>query len=146
MTPTSDNHHAHSHHHHQVASTLPKFLARLETNSHGPNNNGSGGGWDSALLSMVETNPFKQLTHLSLQFRPGNDSSIKLYLAGRLNQMLSKSKELSDALNETERKLEKEQSARKAMATELASIHQVIVLVCEFLNLLLLLLLLLLLS
>jgi len=124
MTPTSDNHPHHSHHH-QAASTLPKFLARLETNSHGPNNNGSGGGWDSALLSMVETNPFKQLTHLSLQFRPGNDSSIKLYLAGRLNQMLSKSKELSDVLNDTERKLEKEQTARKAIATELASIHQV---------------------
>ncbi|OQR84215.1 spindle assembly protein [Achlya hypogyna] len=38
------------------------------------------------VFSIVETNPFKHLTHLSLAFKPGDDAEIKLYLAARLRQ------------------------------------------------------------
>lgn len=34
-----------------------------------------------ALLNVVETNPFKHLTHLSLKLLPGNDVEIKKFLA-----------------------------------------------------------------
>ena len=32
-------------------------------------------------LKVIETNPFKHLTHLSLNLRPGNDHDVKKYLA-----------------------------------------------------------------
>lgn len=35
-------------------------------------------------LNVVETNPFKHLTHLSLKFLPGNDAEIKKFLASCL--------------------------------------------------------------
>lgn len=55
----------------------PSFLARLETVVPG----------GFSLFSVVETNPFKELTHLSLKFRAGNDAAIKTYLAARLRQV-----------------------------------------------------------
>ena len=41
----------------------------------------------TAVLSIVETNPFKHLIHLSLKFVPGSDSDIKKYLADCLKQL-----------------------------------------------------------
>jgi len=35
----------------------------------------------------VETNYFKQLTHLSLKFRQGNDETLKVYLASKLREL-----------------------------------------------------------
>lgn len=35
-------------------------------------------------LNVVETNPFKHLTHLSLKFLPGNDVEVKKFLASCL--------------------------------------------------------------
>ena len=50
--------------------------------------NGCGGGERlTAVLSIVETNPFKHLIHLSLKFVPGTDSDIKKYLADCLKQL-----------------------------------------------------------
>ena len=40
----------------------------------------------TAMLNVVETNPFKHLTHLSLKFVPGSDSDVKKYLADCLKQ------------------------------------------------------------
>lgn len=57
--------------------TRPSFLARLETLVPG----------GFSVFSLVETNPFKELTHLSLKFRAGNDAAIKTYLAARLRQV-----------------------------------------------------------
>jgi len=37
-------------------------------------------------LSVVEVNPFKELTHINLGLRCGNDAAIKRYLAARLAQ------------------------------------------------------------
>lgn len=35
----------------------------------------------SAVLNIVETNPFKHLVHLSLNVVPGNDEAIKTFLS-----------------------------------------------------------------
>ena len=40
-----------------------------------------------SVLSVVETNYFKQLTHLSLKFRQGNDETLKVYLASKLREL-----------------------------------------------------------
>lgn len=37
-------------------------------------------------FSVIETNQFKHITHISLGFRPGSDAAIKQYLASRLNE------------------------------------------------------------
>lgn len=41
---------------------------------------------NSGLFSVVESNEFKNLVHISLQLRAANDASIKSYLASRLHQ------------------------------------------------------------
>ena len=41
----------------------------------------SGLGGSTAVLNVIETNPFKHLTHLALKFLPGTDSDVKKYLA-----------------------------------------------------------------
>lgn len=37
-----------------------------------------GPGSSTAVFSLVEANQFKELTHLSLHFRPGNDTTVKV--------------------------------------------------------------------
>lgn len=54
----------------------------------------------TGLLSVVETNMFKQLTHISLQMRQGNDAAVKSYLASRLQHSLSLNHRLSMELKE----------------------------------------------
>jgi len=53
----------------------------------------------TGVLSVVETNMFKQLTHISLQLRPGNDAAIKNYLASRLSLSLSTNRRLAEELS-----------------------------------------------
>jgi hypothetical protein len=38
----------------------------------------------TGILSIVEVNEFKHVSHLNLQFRPGSDDSIKAYLSSSL--------------------------------------------------------------
>lgn len=52
----------------------PRFFASLDVQP------GSG------ILSVVESNPFRQLTHVALHVRQGNDSMVKRYLASRLGE------------------------------------------------------------
>lgn len=52
---------------------VPPFMARINEST--------------GVFSVIECNNFKQITHISLQLRQGNDSSIKAYLASRLNHM-----------------------------------------------------------
>merc|ERR1719258_159872 len=40
-------------------------------------------------LSLIETNGFRELTHLFLRFRKGNDDAIKEHLAGRISVLCS---------------------------------------------------------
>ena len=48
---------------------------------------GSGLDQGMATLHVVETNPFKHLTHLSLKFLPGSDAEVKKYLANCLKNL-----------------------------------------------------------
>ena len=56
------------------------------------------------MLAIVESNKFKQLTHISLQLRPGNDAAVKAYLSSRLTFVTTvanrKNHDLHSALNE----------------------------------------------
>ena len=58
---------------------LPRFLLQLVV--------GSGLDQGVATLHVVETNPFKHLTHLSLKFLPGSDTEVKKYLANCLKKL-----------------------------------------------------------
>lgn len=52
----------------------------------------------SGLFSVVEANEFKNLTHISLQLRPANDATIKMYLAARLHMSLDECNKLRQEL------------------------------------------------
>ena len=41
-----------------------------------------------ARFSIVESNQFRELVHLSLNIHPGSDETVRTYLSGRLNQIL----------------------------------------------------------
>ncbi len=55
-----------------------------------------------ATFSIIETNSFKHINHLSLQFNPGNDSSIKQYLASLVKELKSENEKLKDHAKLTE--------------------------------------------
>ncbi|KAL4674375.1 hypothetical protein H8959_018309 [Pygathrix nigripes] len=59
------------------AKEIPRFLLQLVSPAAMLDNS-------PAFLNVVETNPFKHLTHLSLKLLPGNDVEIKKFLAGCL--------------------------------------------------------------
>eukprot|EP00951_Prasinocladus_malaysianus_P012056 scaffold89604_cov37-Prasinocladus_malaysianus.AAC.1 len=48
-------------------------------------------------FSIVETNQFKHLTHISLLFRQGTDTTIKQYLSSRLQEVISDASQLEKA-------------------------------------------------
>lgn len=92
------------------------FLARLETQVVG------GGG--HSCFSLVETNHFKELTHLSLLFKSGNDAAIKAYLAARLRQLKAEAEDRGHRLTETEMALLRERDNTKDLSAEVANLRQ----------------------
>ncbi len=42
---------------------------------------------NDSIFKFVETNDFKQLPHITLSFRPGNDFAVKQFLAFRLQEV-----------------------------------------------------------
>lgn len=58
-----------------------------------------------AQLSVIETNPFKHLTHLSLSFKPGSDSEVKQYLAKCLKSLQEDHRQLKAHLSTKESSL-----------------------------------------
>ncbi|CAI5776669.1 Spindle assembly abnormal protein 6 homolog [Podarcis lilfordi] len=104
---------------------IPRFLLHLV--SSGPNLDHT-----PAFLNVVETNPFKHLTHLSLKFLPGNDSEIKKFLATclkcvkeeklLLEQKLRKTDEdLTRQLNYAQQSLSEKSRELDKLRNELAS-------------------------
>ncbi|XP_063056135.1 spindle assembly abnormal protein 6 homolog [Engraulis encrasicolus] len=80
----------------------PRFLLQLLCASsldHGP-----------ASLNVVETNPFKHLTHLSLKLLHGNDTQIKTFLANCLSTMKEEKLQLEQKLKKTEEDLSRQLS------------------------------------
>lgn len=73
----------------------------------------------SGLMHIVESNVFKQVIHISLQMRQGNDAAIKAYLAGRLKLALSELSTINTDLVETKETLEMEVKVHQTMEKEL---------------------------
>ncbi|XP_063672500.1 spindle assembly abnormal protein 6 homolog isoform X5 [Pan troglodytes] len=59
-----------------------------------------------AFLNVVETNPFKHLTHLSLKLLPGNDVEIKKFLAGCLKCSKEEKLSLMQSLDDATKQLD----------------------------------------
>lgn len=77
-----------------------------------------------SVFSIVETNPFKHLTHLSLQFFPGDDASIKAYLAARLAQVSAEKRQLASALKLTTTDLRATKQRETEMQKQLETLTQ----------------------
>ncbi|XP_072500205.1 spindle assembly abnormal protein 6 homolog isoform X1 [Notamacropus eugenii] len=77
---------------------IPRFLLQLVSTTaildHSP-----------VFLNVVETNPFKHLTHLSLKLLPGNDMEIKKFLAGCLKCSKEEKLSLEQTLEDVTRQL-----------------------------------------
>ena len=58
-----------------------------------------------SVFSFVETNAFKQLTHLSFTTRAGTDSSVKRYLAARLAHVQAQLRAMSERAATSEKTL-----------------------------------------
>ncbi|XP_078070522.1 spindle assembly abnormal protein 6 homolog isoform X2 [Mustelus asterias] len=71
-----------------------------------------------ASLDIIETNPFKHLTHLSLKLLPGNDSDVKKYLAICLQNMKIENNSLQERLHRTEEDLAKRLSITQQTLAE----------------------------
>ncbi|KAI8471988.1 MAG: centriole protein [Monoraphidium minutum] len=84
---------------------MPRFQAVL-----------SAKGGDS-VFKVVETNDFKQLPHITLTFRPGNDTAVKQFLAFRLGEVRADCSQLTEGLAKT-------QSEREGARASLADAQQ----------------------
>uniref|UniRef100_A0A674JUV2 Spindle assembly abnormal protein 6 homolog n=1 Tax=Terrapene triunguis TaxID=2587831 RepID=A0A674JUV2_9SAUR len=71
-----------------------------------------------AFLNVVETNPFKHLTHLSLKFLPGNDAEIKKFLAICLKCIKEEKSLLEQKLKKTEDDLTRQLSYTQQSLSE----------------------------
>ncbi|NXS52024.1 SAS6 protein, partial [Brachypteracias leptosomus] len=90
---------------------IPRFLLQLVSSAsvldHTP-----------VSLNIVETNPFKHLTHLSLKFLPGNDAEIKKFLASCLKCLKEDKMILEEKLRKTEENLTRQLSYTQQSLSE----------------------------
>ncbi|XP_037355342.1 spindle assembly abnormal protein 6 homolog isoform X3 [Talpa occidentalis] len=82
----------------EQAKEIPRFLLQLVSPATVLDNS-------PAFLNVVETNPFKHLTHLSLKLLPGNDVEIKKFLAGCLKCSKEEKLSLTQSLDDVTRQL-----------------------------------------
>eukprot|EP00794_Sanderia_malayensis_P007644 gene7644-8485_t len=87
-------------------NSTPRFLLQFKLS--GSDRAGNG------ILDIIETNPFKHLTHLSLKFFPGGDEEVKRYLA----------KCLKNIKNEKESLLKKVQCLETDFSLQFSAISQ----------------------
>uniref|UniRef100_A0A8D2ILV9 Spindle assembly abnormal protein 6 homolog n=1 Tax=Varanus komodoensis TaxID=61221 RepID=A0A8D2ILV9_VARKO len=90
---------------------IPRFLLQLVSS-------GSNLDYTPSLLNVVETNPFKHLTHLSLKFLPGNDAEIKKFLATCLTCVKEEKLLLEQKLKKTEDNLTRQLSYAQQSLSE----------------------------
>ncbi|XP_073907006.1 spindle assembly abnormal protein 6 homolog isoform X2 [Castor canadensis] len=82
----------------EQAKEIPRFLLQLVSPAAILDNS-------PAFLNVVETNPFKHLTHLSLKLIPGNDVEIKKFLAVCLKCSKEEKLLLTQSLDDVTRQL-----------------------------------------
>ncbi|GAQ88756.1 ER-Golgi vesicle-tethering protein/Myosin class II heavy chain [Klebsormidium nitens] len=78
-------------------------------------------GGDSS-VSIVETNQFKHLSHISLNFRPGNDAAVKQYLAGRLAEFKAANHDYHEKLTRALHMLDTAQKDNSRLASEVSKL------------------------
>jgi spindle assembly abnormal protein 6 len=78
----------------------------------------------TGVFSIVQVNEFNHVNHLSLQFRPGNDASIKLYLASSLQLALCRGTSLRATVSELERDTDRLHQDCEQMAEELRTLRE----------------------
>ena len=98
----------------QHGGEQPKFLLQLVHRE--VSSSSSVGG--RTLLEVVETNPFKHLTHLSLRVLPGTDRTVKDYLAECLRGYKTENGRLSEELAVCKDELARSMSASRAAAAQ----------------------------
>uniref|UniRef100_A0A8C6E0K1 Spindle assembly abnormal protein 6 homolog n=1 Tax=Moschus moschiferus TaxID=68415 RepID=A0A8C6E0K1_MOSMO len=82
----------------EYAKEIPRFLLQLVSTEAILDNS-------PAFLNVIETNPFKHLTHLSLKLLPGNDVEIKKFLADCLKCSKEEKLSLTQSLDDVTRQL-----------------------------------------
>ncbi|GAB5575293.1 spindle assembly abnormal protein 6 homolog isoform X1 [Prionailurus iriomotensis] len=94
------------------AKEIPRFLLQLVSPAPILDNS-------PAFLNVVETNPFKHLTHLSLKLLPGNDVEIKKFLASCLKSSKEEKLSLMQSLDDVTRQLKFTQKTLSEKVQEL---------------------------
>ena len=86
----------------------PKFIAQLKQDSKN----------DTATFSLIETNSFKSIDHLSLKLSPGNDSTTKKYLGQVVKDLKAEKLKLEHKVESlSSRLLDAEKYANRATST-----------------------------
>lgn len=88
---------------------IPKFICRLVSDNPKP-----------AAFSIIETNSFRNIIHISLLFKPGNDAALKTYLASLVKEFKEKSILLQDTLQKTRADLDKKEKESKDVVENLS--------------------------
>ncbi|NXX87210.1 SAS6 protein, partial [Urocolius indicus] len=89
----------------------PRFLLQLVSSASVPDHS-------PVSLNIVETNPFKHLTHLSLKFLPANDAEIKKFLASCLKCLKEDKMMVEEKLRKTEDDLSRQLSYTQQSLSE----------------------------
>ncbi|XP_069844812.1 spindle assembly abnormal protein 6 homolog [Dipodomys merriami] len=98
------------------AKEIPRFLLQLVSPAVILDNS-------PVFLNVVETNPFKHLTHLSLKLLPGNDVEIKKFLACCLKCSKEEKLSLTQSLDDVTRQLNSTQKTLSEKIQELEKLR-----------------------
>ncbi|XP_012886845.1 PREDICTED: spindle assembly abnormal protein 6 homolog isoform X1 [Dipodomys ordii] len=98
------------------AKEIPRFLLQLVSPAAILDNS-------PVFLNVVETNPFKHLTHLSLKLLPGNDVEIKKFLACCLKCSKEEKLSLTQSLDDVTRQLNSTQKTLSEKIQELEKLR-----------------------
>lgn len=77
----------------------------------------------SGIFTIIESNKFKQLTHITLQLRPGNDAAIKCYLSSRLSFITTLANKRKIDLDSTHIELNDEKSQRAQLSRDITELR-----------------------
>ena len=109
-----------------MSSTEP-LQATLPAGGNGPNDNLAYSckmDLNSGQFSILESNQFKETTHITLQLRPGNDAAIKAYLASRHGHTSKLHKLVSQEVESLQDQLDRETTQRRELQEALEELQR----------------------
>lgn len=107
------------------STDLPRYMCRLEELSSATTSRGgigAGGGGLQARFNIVESNQFRELTHLSLNLHKGTDSTIRSYLSSRLHQTMAENTALRCNLKQQIARADDGQAQIREMAQQMQQV------------------------